>query len=66
LVREGRINPWLFADHPMNPGEAPQGYTWSLPLLYLVFVIVIAVLYYPCRWYGSAKAKKRAAWMTYI
>jgi Heparan-alpha-glucosaminide N-acetyltransferase, catalytic len=32
LVREGRINPWLFANHPMaNP--PPEGYTEPWPAL---------------------------------
>jgi uncharacterized membrane protein len=53
LVREGRVDPWLFGNHPMAPPPLPDGYMWSLPLLYLVFTIVIALLYWPCRWYGS-------------
>jgi uncharacterized membrane protein len=59
LVREGRVNPWLFANHPMMPPPVPAGYTWGLPLLYLVFAIVIAILYVPCRWFARVK-KSRA------
>jgi hypothetical protein len=33
LVREGRVNPWLFGNHPMMPPPVPNGYRWSLPLL---------------------------------
>jgi uncharacterized membrane protein len=55
LVREGRVNPWLFGNHPMMPPPVPAGYTWSLPLLYLVFAIVVAILYVPCRWFGRVK-----------
>jgi len=55
LVREGRVDPWLFANHPMLPPPPPPGYMWSLPLLYLVFAIVIAVLYLPCAWYAARK-----------
>ena len=36
LLREGRVNPWLFGNHPVAPPPVPDGYTWSLPLLYLV------------------------------
>jgi len=53
LGREGRVNPWLFANHPMMNPPPPPGYMWSLPLLYLVFAIVIALLYLPCRWFGA-------------
>ena len=66
LVREGRVNPWLFTNIPMMSPEPPEGYTWSLALLYAVFIVVIAVLYFPCRWYARRKATNPAPWMRYI
>ncbi len=48
LIREGRIDPWLFANHPMMPPPPPPGYTWSLSLLYLVWGIVVSILYVAC------------------
>jgi uncharacterized membrane protein len=59
MLREGRVNPWLFANHPMMPPPVPPGYTWGLPLLYLVFAIVIAVLFVPCAWFGRVRARRR-------
>jgi len=44
----------------------PDGYRWSLPLLYLVFAIVIALLYWPCRWYANLKARRDARLLRYI
>ena len=35
-------------------------------LLYAVFVIVVTVLYFPCRWYARRKATNPAGWMRYI
>ena len=32
LVREGRVDAWLFGNHPAEPGAAPPGYRWSLLL----------------------------------
>jgi uncharacterized membrane protein len=66
LVREGRVNPWLFANHPMMNPPPPDGYMWRLSLLYAVFIVVIAVLYWPCRWYARRKATAPAKWMRYI
>jgi hypothetical protein len=66
LAREGRVNPWLFANHPMMNPPPPEGYTWSLALLYAVFVVVVALLYVPCRWYARRKAQNPAPWMRYI
>jgi uncharacterized membrane protein len=66
LVREGSIDPWLFANHPMMNPPPPDGYTWRLTLLYAVFFVVVAVLYAPCRWYARRKATNPAPWMRYI
>jgi len=63
---EGSVNPWLFADHPMNPGPVPDGYMWSLGLLYLVFAIAIALLYLPCRWFADLKSRRRNPWLAYL
>jgi uncharacterized membrane protein len=57
LAREGRIDPWLFTNHPMMNPPPPEGYTWSLALLYGVFAIVVALLYVACRWYAAGKAR---------
>ena len=66
LAREGKANPWLFTNHPMMNPPAPEGYMWSLALLYAVFVVVVALLYFPCRWYAGRKATNPAPWMRYI
>jgi len=66
LIREGSVNPWLFANHPMMNPPAPAGYTWSLPLLYLVWAIVVAVLYVPCRWFARVRAESGSAALRYL
>lgn len=66
LIRTGAVNPWLFANHPLNPGPVPAGYTWSLPLLYLVWALVIVALYYPCAWYGALKRRSKNVLLSYL
>jgi uncharacterized membrane protein len=66
LIREGRVDPWLFTNHPMNPAELPNGYMWSLPLLYLVFAICVAILYVPCRWYARIRATGKYRLLSYL
>ena len=66
VVRTGAVSPWLFGNHPMAPPELPAGYQWSLPLLYLVFGAVIAILYLPCRWFAALKARRKGGWLTYV
>jgi uncharacterized membrane protein len=66
LIREGRINPWLFGNHPLAPPPVPPGYTWSLGLLYLVFSLCVIALYFPCRWFARVRAERRSKWLSYL
>lgn len=66
VAREGRVNPWLFANHPMLPPPVPRGYMWSLPLLYGVFAIVVSLLYIPCAWFARVKANRPNGVLRYL
>ncbi|MFN8058041.1 MAG: heparan-alpha-glucosaminide N-acetyltransferase domain-containing protein [Vicinamibacterales bacterium] len=66
VVREGHVDPWLFGNHPMAPPPVPEGYTWSLGLLYLVFAICVTLLYFPCRWFERERRERPAAWMAWL
>jgi len=66
LMREGRVDPWLFGNFPVNPPEQPPGYMWSLGLLYLVWLICVIALYFPSRWYARVRATKRYPWLSYL
>ena len=65
-AREGRVDPWLFTNHPMAPPPVPEGYVWSLALLYAVWAACVVALYFPCRWYAKVRATKKAAWLSYL
>jgi uncharacterized membrane protein len=65
-IRLGVVSPWLFANHPMGNPEPPQGYVWSLPLLYLVWAIAILLLYPACRWFAALKARRSDWWLQYL
>ena len=66
-VRTGAVDPWLFTNHPMWPGQLPDGYRWSLSLLYLVTAIVVVLLYLPCRWFARVKQEQRdRKWLSYL
>ena len=66
FARFGQVVPWLFTNHPMNPGPQQPGYRWSLGLLYLVWVIAIALLYGACRWFDRFKSRRRDWWLRYV
>jgi len=65
-IRLGFVSPWLFTNHPMGNPEPPEGYAWSLPLLYLVWGIAIVLLYFACRWFAELKAKRNDWWLRYL
>lgn len=65
-IRLGAVSPWLFTNHPMGNPPAPDGYTWSLPLLYVVWAVAIVILYSPCRWFADLKARRKDWWLQYL
>jgi hypothetical protein len=65
-IRLGFVSPWLFTNHPMGNPPPPEGYVWSLPLLYLVWAIAILLLYPACRWFAALKARKSDWWLQYL
>ena len=66
LIRLGEVSPWLFANHPMGNPPAPEGYTWSLWQLYVVWAIAVVLLYVPCRWFADLKARRKDRWLSYL
>jgi uncharacterized membrane protein len=59
IFRLGSVSPWLFANHPVLVPPAPAGYVWSLGLLYIVWVIALIILYFPCRWFAAVKQQRK-------
>jgi uncharacterized membrane protein len=44
----------------------PAEYEPSLARTYFVWLLLIVLLYFPCRWYGKYKAKSNAWWVSYL
>ena len=65
-IRQGSIDPWLFTNHPMGNPPPPDGYTWSLGLLYAVWALAIVLLYVACRWYADLKSRRTDSWLRYL
>lgn len=47
------------------PVTRPPGWGYSLPVVYFVWVLVVALLYPACRWFADAK-QHRAGWLSYL
>jgi hypothetical protein len=50
----------------VQPGKIPESYGLSLPLVYLVWIGVILILYWPCRWFAGVKARNPGGWLSYF
>ncbi|MBV8317561.1 MAG: hypothetical protein JOZ53_21690, partial [Planctomycetaceae bacterium] len=59
----GRPAPWLLGGAPWS---APQGYGYSLGVVYLMWIVVLILLYPPCRWFAALKRHRRDAWLSYF
>lgn len=63
-LRDGSTHADWFATAPYV--SVPPDQRWSLSLLYVVFVVVVAALYPLCRWYATVKAARPQPWMRYL
>jgi uncharacterized membrane protein len=66
LVRRDGGLGWLVGNHPVMIGPPPAGYTWSLPLLYAIAALCVALLYVPCRWFAVQRATRPQSWLRYL
>lgn len=66
MLRTPSATPWLFTNHPVRPGDVPEGYTWSLGLLYLVTAAVVFALYFVCRRFAEFKSRRKDPWLSYL
>lgn len=44
----------------------PEGWGYSLPVVYLLWAGVVLALYPACRWFAGVKARRRDAWLSYV
>lgn len=58
------LQPLLFIEPPPDPST--EVWRLGLPGTYLVWIIVVAALYLPCRWFGGVKARRKDWWLSYL
>jgi uncharacterized membrane protein len=44
----------------------PAGYGFSLPIVYLVWLAIVAFCYFPCRWFAGVKQRNKSPWLSYL
>src|ERR1700733_12471220 len=46
--------------------KALQGSGFSLPVVYVAWIAILAVLYPLCRWFAGVKERRRSWWLSYL
>ena len=66
-VRYGSAH-WMFEspDLAHYPFTAPPGWGYSLTVVYVVWVLVVAALYPLCRRFAALKQRRSDAWLSYL
>lgn len=67
LVRYGTAH-WMFQSPTLGqyPFTPPPGWGYSLPVVYLVWILVVVSLYPACRAVARAKARRSHSWLSYV
>jgi uncharacterized membrane protein len=55
-----------FLFHGAFFGGTPDDYGHGLPFIYLMWVITIVILYFPCRWFAALKQRRKDWWLSYL
>jgi uncharacterized membrane protein len=46
--------------------QVPQEWGFSLPVVYLAWILVLATLYPACRWFAAVKRRRSDWWLSYL
>jgi uncharacterized membrane protein len=49
-----------------NPGALPAWFGLDLPGVYLAWLGVVLVMYFPCKWMAGLKERSKAPWLAYF
>jgi uncharacterized membrane protein len=66
-ARYGQVH-WMFESPGLGkfPITPPPGWGYSLPIVYILWVIVVLTLYPLCRWFAALKQRRSDAWLSYF
>ena len=66
-ARYGQVH-WMFESPNIQsfPVTAPPGWGYSLPVVYLIWMIVVVSLFPLCRWFAGVRQRRTDAWLSYF
>jgi uncharacterized membrane protein len=67
LMRYGAAH-WMFESPTLAqyPFTRPPDWGYTLPVVYFVWIVVVASLYPLCRWFAAIKQRSTSAWLSYL
>jgi hypothetical protein len=55
--------PWAMFNKDIS---IPPNYGVNLPTVYLLWVVCVVILYFPCRWFADVKRRRKDWWLRYL
>ncbi len=55
---------WLF--HGAVFTDTPAAYGHGLAVVYVMWITVLVILYFPCRWFAALKQRRKDWWLSYL
>ena len=56
---------WLW-NGVFTSAPLPDHYGHGLPFIYAMWMLAVAILYYPCKWFAGVKQRRRDWWLGYL
>jgi uncharacterized membrane protein len=57
---------WLWGQKLPLSRPAPPGYGHGLPFIYLMTLLTVVLLYFPCKWFAELKRRRNDWWLRYL
>ena len=64
MIGTGGDAAWLLGDVPLM--NKPATFGFSLPMIYAIWLAVVAMLYPLCRWFAGVKQRRKNWWLSYL
>ncbi len=46
--------------------NTPEGYGHGLSFIYMMWLLTVGMLYFPCRWFATLKQRRKDWWLSYL
>jgi hypothetical protein len=68
MFRYGTVD---FLRHPLpslggSRTDYPAGFGWELPVVYMIWLLVVALMYAPALLFARLKERRRSRWLSYF